>query len=128
MASIQRFRESPVSLFPFGTFAWSARYRVVFLSLDLQEISNNLSGTVSRAQRQGTERVGTHCAIGIRKVRVPQLHERGGTVVCDGGGMFATEDQYLVVPGTGHEIIDRIRCLTLSRDLSGLSAPSFGRT
>lgn len=25
------------------------------------------------------------------------------------GGMFATEDQYRVVPGNGHEIIDRIR-------------------
>lgn len=69
---------------------------------------------VSRVQRRGTERVGTRYAIGIRKVRVPQLHERGGTVVRNGGGMFATEDQYRVVPGNGHEIIDHIRCLTLS--------------
>lgn len=36
-------------------------------------------------------------------------------MVCDGGGMFATEDQYLVVLGTGYEIIDRIGCLTLSQ-------------
>lgn len=27
----------------------------------------------------------------------------------DGGGMFAAEDQYHVVPGNGHEIINRIR-------------------
>lgn len=72
---------------------------------------------VSRAQRQGIERVGTRYAIEIRKVRVLQLHERGGTMVRDGSGMFATEDQYRVVSGNGHEIIDHIRCLTLSQTL-----------
>lgn len=35
----------------------------------------------------------------------------------DGGGMFASRDQYRVVPGNGHEIIDRIRCLTLGPTL-----------
>lgn len=72
---------------------------------------------VSGVQRRGTERVGTRYVIGIRKVRVLQLHERGGTIVRNGSGMFATQDQYRVVPGNGHEIIDHIRYLILSQTL-----------
>jgi len=72
---------------------------------------------VSGVQRRGTEKVGTRYVIGIRKVWIVQLHERGGTVVHGGGGMFATQDQYRVVPGNGHEIIDHIRCLALSQTL-----------
>ena len=72
---------------------------------------------VSGVQRRGTVKVGTRYVIGIRKVWILQLHERGGTIVRDGGGMFATQDQYRVVPGNGHEIIDHIRCLTLSQTL-----------
>lgn len=80
---------------------------------------------VSGVQRRRIERVGTRYAIRIRKVRVLQLHERGGTMVRDEGGMFATQDQYYVVPGNGHEIIDRIRCLTLSHVLTSVGL-SFG--
>jgi len=44
--------------------------------------------------------------------------KKEGPWCATGAGLFATQDQYRVIPGNGHEIIDRIRYLALS----GLSA------